>query len=303
MKSILGYLRSYIAELNKTVLVITSVFTAGLIFLNYYYSLDEKIAFEYSLTDQLLFRTITFIIAFGFPYLVYNIVQKKSYFVDLRFVFLFFAGPLIFALKMVIDPTAGFVPGIEENRYWNQVFYWPALCVMTLAILAIIWRVADRDQPFYGVTAKKLNFRPYVTMLVIMLPLIAAASTQPDFLAVYPKLKALNFGLGPMEIEWWHKLFFELSYGTDFITIEVFFRGFLVLAFIKWAGKDAILPMAVFYCTIHFGKPLGECISSYFGGILLGVVVFHTRSILGGLIVHLGIAWMMEVGGFVGNSI
>jgi membrane protease YdiL (CAAX protease family) len=94
-----------------------------------------------------------------------------------------------------------------------------------------------------------------------------------------------------------------LSYGSDFLGIEIFFRGFLILAFIKWAGQDAILPMACFYCTIHFGKPLGECISSYFGGILLGIVVYNTRSIYGGLIVHLGIAWLMEIGGYIGNAL
>ena len=137
-------------------------------------------------------------------------------------------------------------------------------------------------------------------MLLIMLPLIAAASTQPDFLSMYPKLKTIIEN-GEVENTWWQKTLFELSYGTDFISIELFFRGFLILAFIKWAGKDAILPMACFYCTIHFGKPLAECISSYFGGIILGIVVYHTRSILGGLIVHLGIAWMMEVGGYIGN--
>jgi hypothetical protein len=76
-----------------------------------------------------------------------------------------------------------------------------------------------------------------------------------------------------------------------------------MLAFIKVAGKDAILPMACFYCTIHFGKPLGECISSYFGGIILGIVVYNTRSVIGGLMVHLGIAWLMELGGHIGNSI
>ena len=136
-------------------------------------------------------------------------------------------------------------------------------------------------------------------MLLIMIPLIAAASTQQDFLAVYPKLKTIANVYNEPGIQWWHKLLFEISYGTDFITIELFFRGFLILAFIKWAGKDAILPMACFYCAIHFGKPVGECISSYFGGILLGIVVYHTRSILGGLIVHLGIAWLMELGGYL----
>jgi len=137
-------------------------------------------------------------------------------------------------------------------------------------------------------------------MLMIMVPLIAAASTQPDFQAMYPKLKLITNVTNTNDLSWWKKLLFELSYGSDFITIELFFRGFLILAFIKWAGKDAILPMACFYCTIHFGKPLGECISSYFGGIILGIVVYNTRSIFGGLMVHVGIAWLMELGGYIG---
>jgi hypothetical protein len=139
-------------------------------------------------------------------------------------------------------------------------------------------------------------------MLLIMIPLIAIASTQPDFSEMYPKLKTVTGLFNENELGWGHKLLYELSYGSDFVSIELFFRGFLILGFIKWAGKDAILPMACFYCTIHFGKPLAECISSYFGGILLGIVVYHTRSIYGGLIVHLGIAWLMEFGSYLGNS-
>ena len=136
-------------------------------------------------------------------------------------------------------------------------------------------------------------------MLLFMIPLVGAASLQTDFQQAYPKL---NLVLDPEtgnQLNWWHKLVFELSYGSDFIGIELFFRGFLVLSFLKWAGKDAILPMACFYCIIHFGKPLGECISSYFGGLLLGIVVANTRSIWGGLVVHLGIAWLMELAGYL----
>ena len=138
-------------------------------------------------------------------------------------------------------------------------------------------------------------------MLLMMLPLIAVASTQGDFLHTYPKLKNISF-LNDSSNSGLYKLLYELSYGSDFFTIELFFRGFLVLAFRKWFGKDAILPMAMFYCTIHFGKPLGECISSFFGGIILGVVTYQTRTIFGGLLVHLGIAWLMEAGGYLGNK-
>lgn len=94
---------------------------------------------------------------------------------------------------------------------------------------------------------------------------------------------------------------YEISYGLDFFSIELFFRGLLVIGLSRYAGEKAILPMAVFYCTIHFGKPLGECISSFFGGMILGVIAMRTRSILGGLIAHLGLAWLMEVGGWLGN--
>ena len=104
-------------------------------------------------------------------------------------------------------------------------------------------------------------------------------------------------------IRWWYKILYEISYGIDFLTIELFFRGFLVFAFVRYVGADAVLPMAVFYCSIHFGKPLFECISSFFGGMLLGIIAYRTQSILGGIMVHLGIAWMMEIGGYLGNLI
>ena len=110
-----------------------------------------------------------------------------------------------------------------------------------------------------------------------MVPLIALASLRPDFLHTYPKYKMIE-ALGGTH--WYDKLLFELSYGIDFFTIELFFRGFLVLAFAHFVGKDAILPMAAFYCVIHFGKPLPECISSYFGGLILGVLVFQTKQSL-----------------------
>jgi hypothetical protein len=203
---------------------------------------------------------------------------------------------------MSLNTEMPFSNNVYWNEYWNKVYYWPVRLMIVVSILFFVWKAFDSDQPFYGLTTKKFTWQPYVLMLVCMLPLIAAASTQNDFLSMYPKIKSVLHIGNDIHLAWLHKLLFELSYGSDFLGIEIFFRGFLILAFIKWAGKDAILPMACFYCTIHFGKPLGECISSYFGGILLGVVVYNTRSIYGGLIVHLGIAWLMEIGGYIGNA-
>jgi membrane protease YdiL (CAAX protease family) len=116
-----------------------------------------------------------------------------------------------------------------------------------------------------------------------------------DFQSMYPKVKNIAFIYPHTSADFLCMLAFEFSYGIDFLTIEAFFRGFVVLAFARYVGKDAILPMAAFYCAIHFGKPLFECITSYIGGIMLGVIVYNTKSIWGGLIVHLGMAWLLEL--------
>jgi membrane protease YdiL (CAAX protease family) len=86
-----------------------------------------------------------------------------------------------------------------------------------------------------------------------------------------------------------------LFYGFDFVFIEFFFRGFLLLAFYRHFGWSCLMPMACFYVSIHFGKPLGETISSFFGGSILGILAIRTGSIAGGIIVHLGVAWLMEI--------
>ena len=73
----------------------------------------------------------------------------------------------------------------------------------------------------------------------------------------------------------------------------------MILAFIGIVGPKAIIPVAYMYVVIHWNKPMGELISSFFGGSLLGIISYYSKSIWGGIIVHVGIAWMMEIGAFI----
>ena len=299
MKKILGYLETYWDETDKRSFLTAAFLTALGIFINYYYQLNQQIAhlgegYEY------ISWSLVFLTAFSTGYALVIIVGERKKQLNKKFYLLLFLAPAIFAWKMVFDVNVRITPDEMLNTYWNRVIYWPFKLLIVTGILYLIWKFTREKQPFYGLSSQGFNPRPYVLMLFIMVPLIAAASTQQDFLYTYPKLKNVIFLSTGMNTGM-YKLLYEISYGLDFFTIELFFRGFLVLAFSKWFGKDAILPMAMFYCTIHFGKPLGECISSFFGGIILGVVTFHTRTIYGGLMVHVGIAWMMELGGYLGN--
>ena len=90
-------------------------------------------------------------------------------------------------------------------------------------------------------------------------------------------------------------MFFELIYGMDFLSVELLFRGALIIGMTKVLGKEAVLPMVAAYVFIHFGKPAGEAISSFFGGFILGIHSYYKKNIFAGIIIHVGIAWMMEI--------
>ena len=299
MKQIFTEFKNYFLQLEQRVFVSSSLMVAITIFINYYHGLNSRISV---LNDgwQIVSWFAVFFSIFTLAYLFTWIFSGGNFFRKKKFLFLLLLAPLLFAWKMSHSFFFHFTDDELMNAYWSSSVYWPFKLIIVAAVLFIVWKTIDKGKEMFGLNAKGFSPKPYWIMLGIMVPIIALASTQPDFLAFYPKLKNINY-LPETDHRKYYQLFYEFCYGIDFITIELFFRGFLVLAFVKYAGKDAILPMAAFYCTIHFGKPLGECISSFFGGLLLGVVTYHTRTIYGGLIVHLGIAWMMELGGAIGN--
>ena len=177
--------------------------------------------------------------------------------------------------------------------------------IMIFSLVFVYWIVADkgRNKTFYGFKIKGVDIKPYIYMLGGMVPLICIASTQSDFLLSYPTFQSLiDSDIGHIQL--FGKIsIYEILYGSDYIATELFFRGFMLVALGKFLGKGAILPMASMYVFIHFGKPLGETISSFFGGMILGIIAYETESIIGGIIVHCGIAYLMELGGFIGNTI
>lgn len=299
MKEILISLKHYFTETDKRIAILSTLFIAIAIFINYYYGLNFYILTLTEIQEFLCWYSI-FLLAFSFAYLLQVVINKVEIFQNSKFIILLLIAPAIFAWKMAFTPYFSFSDNELQNEYWNYVFYWPFKVLVITVILFLIWRISEKEKGFYGLTTENFKIRPYLLILLFMVPLVAVAASQPDFQAMYPKLQEIKYLSSENNLT--YVLLYEISYGSDFFSIELFFRGFLVLAFAKWAGKDAILPMALFYCTIHFGKPLGECISSFFGGLLLGVVVYHTRTIWGGLLVHVGIAWMMELAGYLASS-
>jgi hypothetical protein len=304
MKLFFGYLKDFFREINPVNFLSTTLFVAVLVFINYFFGIEKNIRHINSWPLQYFTFYIFFTTVFAVSYVVSlrdatidQIENKKL------FLFLILFVPAIFSLKIirwdVITESTGNL-AYPWNHYWAQVLQLPVKLVMTLLFLFLTWKTILKDKSFFGFITRSSNLKPYALILICLIPLVAIASTQHDFLHTYPKVKSIAFINGYTSPLWPWQILYEISYGLDFVSIELFFRGFLVIGLARFVGIHAILPMAAFYCTIHFGKPLGECISSYFGGLALGVIAFRTRSIFGGLILHLGLAWLMEIGGYAG---
>jgi hypothetical protein len=320
------YLIDYFRNIPRKAFLLTAVFVAPLIFLNYTAGIEPMIRalhpWPLSLLVFFAFYALVFFSAWAIQYFCgkprrpftassttpgpqahISIPILASWWTPLLL------APLYFAFKMIHWDLSFLVPaGLHDpwDHYTLVILQLPAKLVVLLLLLAACRKMLQGDPdrpapPFFGLTRKGFAPRPYLWILLFMVPVIALASTQHDFLLAYPKVKSIAFINGYAQPAWPWKLLYEVSYGLDFVSIELFFRGFLVIGLARRAALDSVLPMAAFYCTVHFGKPLGECITSFFGGLALGVLALRTRSILGGLLVHLGVAWMMEIGGWIGN--
>ncbi|WP_420153869.1 type II CAAX prenyl endopeptidase Rce1 family protein [Siphonobacter sp.] len=166
--------------------------------------------------------------------------------------------------------------------------------------LALFYRWTDAQPSyFYGFRPDRGSLRMYGTLLLLMVPLIGWASFQPSFLETYPIYKGWGAAEALGVSEWVTALGFEACYGFDFVSTELLLRGFLVIGMTQVLGRGAVLPMVAVYACIHFGKPLGETLGSVLGGYILGILAYESRTIWGGIAIHLGVAWLMELGAFL----
>mgnify|MGYP005759559141 FL=1 len=143
---------------------------------------------------------------------------------------------------------------------------------------------------------------PYLTLLGIALIFIIIGSFFGDLQSYYPRYKIVHgtsFAAHHQVPTWVSVFIYETTYATSFITVEFIFRGFLIYAFVKYFGPYSILPMVATYCFLHFGKPATETLSSIFGGYVLGIFALKNKNIWGGVMVHVGVAWSMELFGYL----
>ena len=128
----------------------------------------------------------------------------------------------------------------------------------------------------------------YLLCLAVVLPTMLLVSRQPDFGTYYPFYKQSGRS-------WFDLIVWETMYFAQFLSLEFFFRGWLLGAMRRSLGSGAIFVMAVPYCMIHYGKPFLEANGAIVAGIVLGSLAMKTRSIYAGFLVHITVALLMDL--------
>ncbi len=310
MYQILKYLKEFIKEdFNLKIYLSTLMLISILIYFNF------KFDFEDSYIDAFYgkpIRMFFFFLIEGVPYyitlyLIYLFGNKKHIFSNKKFWLISLLGFMVLAINRGFywqDDVAKWVSNPYTLKFTQRVFSNLKSIITVILPFAIIYHFLLKKnlEHFYGIRKKNVHLKPYLVMILVMIPFLYLASLQPDFLKMYPRFK----NSGGNYIIHHYKInknliitIYELSYAFSFFIVELIFRGFFIFALVKYLGKSVVLPMAVSYCILHFGKPLGEAISSLFGGYLLGVIAYKTQNIYGGIMVHIAIALLMELFAFI----
>ncbi|MGE3063723.1 MAG: CPBP family intramembrane glutamic endopeptidase [bacterium] len=116
------------------------------------------------------------------------------------------------------------------------------------------------------------------------------ASFNPQFTKIYPMIRAMKNG-------GWTFFQYELGFLFFFFLWEFYFRGAMLFSFSKSAGSisSAVLMQSVIFAFAHIGKPGIETVSSLFGGILLGFLVYRIRTFAPAAVIHFVLAFTMDV--------
>lgn len=271
--------------------------------LNYQFELEDKLEQALKFSPQIY---PAYFLLFATPYYIICLIVHfftKANFLSKR---QFWVRSFLALLIMTFDKCFYYHNYIYHHSdpslklYLFRIFGNLRSIITVLVPLIIFYYLSKdyRNSNFYGLSSKSFDIKPYLYMLLFMIPLIYMASLTPDFTEYYPKYNGANGKLAANYLgisEGYLVTGYELAYSWDFIMVELLMRGFLVVGMIKVMGRHAILPMAAVYCFYHFGKPMGETYSSIFGGYILGVFAYYTRSIWGGVFIHLAVALLMEL--------
>ncbi|MET0553080.1 MAG: CPBP family intramembrane glutamic endopeptidase [Vicinamibacteria bacterium] len=192
-------------------------------------------------------------------------------------------------------PLSAAAQAVLRGPFYELACYgaWAVACVLCYGLVPLLvlrWLRPGEPPSAFGWSTSGLrgHGRTYLLLFAAVLPLVAVAALRPDFLRTYPFYSLA--GRSAFDFLCW-----EALYALQFLSLEFFFRGFLLHTLKRDLGAHAIFVAVVPYCMIHFSKPLPEALGAIVAGVVLGTLSLRTGSILGGAMLHVAVAVTMDV--------
>lgn len=156
---------------------------------------------------------------------------------------------------------------IFEFKYWDRVLLY---LVIPMLITLLIFRENPREYGFQ-LGDWKLGLAYTLIGIALMAPVIYYLGHDNEAMRKY-----------------YEKYVTGLPWTTflDLVGWEFFFRGWILFAYSRKFGHEALWLQAVPFALAHLGKPEVETLSTIFGGFAFGWVAWRTRSFIYPFLIH-----------------
>jgi uncharacterized protein len=172
---------------------------------------------------------------------------------------------------------------------WTWWAGWRVLGFLVLPALVVALLPGERLADYgWSLAGLRGHWKVYLLLYLLVLPAVVYVSTTPDFQRIYPFYRAAR--RSPFDFWAW-----EALYAAQFVSLEFFFRGFMLFACRGALGVYSVFAMVIPYCMIHYGKTFSETMGAIVAGSVLGLLALKTRSIWGGIFVHVAVALTMDL--------
>lgn len=156
---------------------------------------------------------------------------------------------------------------IFAYKYWDRILLY---LVIPLLITIILFRENPKDYGF-SIGDWKLGLTYVLIGILLMAPII------------------YFLGHGDASMKKYYERFVAGLPWTTFLDLfgwEFFFRGWILFAYARKFGPEALWLHAVPFALAHLGKPEVETLSTIFGGFAFGWVAWRTNSFFYAFLIH-----------------
>ncbi|MGL1885850.1 MAG: CPBP family intramembrane metalloprotease [Reichenbachiella sp.] len=194
-----------------------------------------------------------------------------------------------------IEPLKDLASTKFEVMFVRKTVPFATRIMVGLGILIVCSRIWKREsENFWGLFRFPYGLKMYLPLvlgLIVLLFFSSFSSSLHSFYPMYyieehPDIFGFSF--------YTSLLIYELLYLSHFVVVELIFRGLIPRVLFPSIGVGALYVSSALYFVIHFGKPLPETISSFFGGLLLCYIAQKTGSIWSGVLLHVTMAASMD---------